>query len=245
MRRTIASRWRGCVNMASRSLSLQGEATEKIALGRRFANIVKNYFQIIACRTPLLVFTSSFAQFSQVIPYVVSAPFYFAGKIELGIMTQTANAFSKVNDALTFFVTYYVSLADFKSVLDRLTSFDECDRESPIARLRAGRAARAARACAMPDLNLGDVTARLPNGREIVSQANLQFSAEEPVLLTGPSGSGKSTLFRVVSGIWPFGKGQIEIPAGARVMLLPQKPYIPIGTLRAALTYPAPPDQCG
>ena len=95
---------------------------------------------------------------------------------------------------------------------------------------------------AMPDLNLGDVTARLPNGREIVSQANLQFSPEEPVLLTGPSGSGKSTLFRVVSGIWPFGKGQIEIPSGARVMLLPQKPYIPIGTLRGALTYPAPPD---
>ncbi|MGA3302323.1 MAG: ABC transporter ATP-binding protein/permease [Methylovirgula sp.] len=222
---------------------LKGEATEKIALGRRFANIVKNYFQIIACRTPLLIFTSSFAQLSQVIPYVVSAPFYFAGKIELGIMTQTANAFGKVNDALTFFVTYYVSLADFKSVLDRLISFDSAIEKAQSLGFEPGEpAAPREPGGPMPDLNLGDVTARLPNGREIVSQANLQFSPEEPVLLTGPSGSGKSTLFRVVSGIWPFGKGLIEIPAGARVMLLPQKPYIPIGTLRGALTYPAPPD---
>ncbi|HEY1736703.1 MAG TPA: ABC transporter ATP-binding protein/permease [Methylovirgula sp.] len=219
---------------------LKGEATEKIALGQRFANIVKNYFQLIACRTPLLIFTSSFAQLSQVIPYVVSAPFYFAGKIELGIMTQTANAFGKVNEALTFFVTYYVSLADFKSVLDRLISFDDVIGEAEALTFEPGEPRD--NAGTQPHVNLGDVTARLPNGREIVSQANLQLSAEEPVLLTGPSGSGKSTLFRVVSGIWPFGKGQIEIPPGARVMLLPQKPYIPIGTLRGALTYPAPPD---
>jgi vitamin B12/bleomycin/antimicrobial peptide transport system ATP-binding/permease protein len=220
---------------------LQGEATEKIALGRRFSNIIKNYFEIIACRKPLLGFTSSFAQLSQVIPYIVSAPFYFAGKIELGIMTQTANAFNQVNDALTFFVTYYVSLADFKSVLDRLTSFDKSIEKAQSLGFEPALPKKLAGAGA--GLKLGDLTARLPNGREIVSDVNLQLAADEPVLLTGPSGSGKSTLFRVVSGIWPFGKGHIDVPAGARVMLLPQKPYIPIGTLRAALTYPAPSDR--
>ena len=219
---------------------LRGEATEKIALGKRFASIIKNYFEIIACRKPLLAFTSSFTQISQVIPYIVSAPFYFAGKIGLGIMTQTANAFGNVNDALTFFVNYYVSLADFKAVLDRLTSFDNAIERARALGLERGLTPEAATAAEA--LSVGDLTVRLPNGREIVKKANLELSADEPVLLTGPSGSGKSTLFRAVSGIWPFGQGHIKVPEGARVMLLPQKPYIPIGSLRAALTYPAAPD---
>ena len=103
---------------------LSGEPTEKISLTARFGAIVKNYFQIIACRKNLTAFTASYGQLSPIIPFVVAAPFYFAGKITLGIMTQTARAFGSVDEALTFFVTYYVSLAEFKAVLDRLTSFD-------------------------------------------------------------------------------------------------------------------------
>ena len=220
---------------------LRGEATEKMALAKRFGSIIKNYFEIIACRKPLLAFTSTFTQFSQVIPYIVSAPFYFAGKITLGIMTQTANAFGNVNDALTFVVNYYVSLADFKAVLDRLTSFDNAIERARALGLEPRMVPEAA--AAATDLSVGDLTVRLPNGRDIVQEVNLQLSADEPVLLSGPSGSGKSTLFRAVSGIWPFGQGHIKVPEGSRVMLLPQKPYIPIGSLRAALTYPAPPDQ--
>lgn len=220
---------------------LRGEATEKIALAKRFGAIIKNYFEIIACRKPLLAFTSSFTQFSQVIPYIVSAPFYFAGKIKLGIMTQTANAFGNVNDALTFFVNYYVSLADFKAVLDRLTSFDTAIEKARALGLEPRLAPETT--AAATDLSVGDLSVRLPNGHEIVKAVNLHLSADEAVLLTGPSGSGKSTLFRAVSGIWPFGQGHIKVPEGSRVMLLPQKPYIPIGSLRAALTYPAPPDR--
>ena len=219
---------------------LHGEPTEKAALGKRFNSIIKNYFEIIACRKPLLAFTSSFTQLSQVIPYVVSAPFYFTGKITLGIMTQTANAFSNVNDALTFFVNYYVFLADFKAVLDRLTSFDASIERAQALDTVPGFTKETGDAAG--DLKLDDVTARLPDGHEIVKDVNLDLSAAEPLILTGPSGSGKSTLFRVISGIWPFGQGVIEVPEGAQVMLLPQKPYIPIGTLRAALTYPEPPD---
>ncbi|HTJ02994.1 MAG TPA: ABC transporter ATP-binding protein/permease [Methylovirgula sp.] len=219
---------------------LRGEPTEKMGLRERFASIIKNYFEIIACRKPLLAFTASFTQLSSVIPYVVSAPFYFAGKIELGIMTQTASAFGQVNDALTFFVNYYVSLAEFRAVLDRLTSFDTAIEKAQA--LTAGMGPAQKSAAASGQLSLGNVTANLPNGREIVNGVNLQLASDERVLLTGPSGSGKSTLFRVVSGIWPFGKGQIGIPEGTSVMLLPQKPYLPIGTLRAALCYPAPVD---
>ncbi|SFK11026.1 ABC transporter ATP-binding protein/permease [Methylocapsa palsarum] len=216
---------------------LAGEPTEKVTLKSRFGAIVTNYFRIVGVRKNLTAFTAFYGQLSPFIPYIVAAPFYFAGKITLGVMTQTARAFSSVEGALTFFITYYVSLAEFKAVLDRLTSFDT----SIEAGKRLGEpSARAAGAGA--DLTLDDLSLRLPNGRQIVKDASLSLARGESALLTGPSGSGKSTLFRAISGIWPFGEGQIDLPAGARVMLLPQKPYVPIGSLLAAVTYPAEPE---
>ncbi len=121
---------------------LSGEETEKRTLRARFGAIVANYFEIISCRKRLTAFTASYSQISPFIPYIVSAPFYFAGKITLGIMTQTASAFSNVNSALTFVVTYYVYLADYKSVLDRLNVLRPVDRKG-----RCLRAASAARTC--------------------------------------------------------------------------------------------------
>jgi len=220
---------------------LSGERVEKASLTLRFGRIVKNYFQIIACRKNLTAFTASYGQLSPIIPFVVAAPFYFAGKITLGIMTQTARAFGSVNEALTFFVTYYVSLADFKSVLDRLTSFDLAieNAKTPGFSPHAGANTPAAR----KHLDIEALTVRLPAGREIVEDASLRLSEAEPALLTGPSGSGKSTLFRAISGIWPYADGAITLPADARILLLPQKPYIPIGTLRTAVTYPESPDR--
>lgn len=217
---------------------LFGEPTEKQALKNRFDAIVANYFRIVACRKNLTAFTASYGQLSPFIPYIVAAPFYFSGKITLGVMTQTARGFASVESALTFFITYYVSLADFKAVLDRLISFDssiEAAQDVKLApKLVQGPSDR---------IGVDQLTLRLPDGREIVRNANLEFPASERALLTGPSGSGKSTLFRAISGIWPFADGAIEIPAGAKVMLLPQTPYIPIGSLVAALTYPASPDR--
>jgi putative ATP-binding cassette transporter len=219
---------------------LGGEDAEQKSLTRSFSAIVRNYFQMISCRKRLTGFTSSYGQISPFIPYIVAAPFYFAGKITLGIMTQTARAFGSVNDSLTFFVTYYVSLADFKSVLDRLTSFD-----AALERAHAygtGLHPSGSVMNAGKNLDLAAFTLALPDGRVIVQSSDLQFEEKQSVLLTGPSGSGKSTLFRAISGIWPFGEGTITLPAGSRVMLLPQKPYLPIGTLKAAITYPSQPD---
>jgi len=219
---------------------LSGEPMEKVSLASRFGAIVINFFQIIACRMKLTAFTASYGQLSPIIPFVVAAPFYFAGKIMLGVMTQTARAFGSVNEALTFFVTYYVSLADFKAVLDRLTSFELAieSAQTPGFTPQLGSDTEAARKY----LDIEALTLRLPDGREIIKDANLRLTAGEPVVVTGPSGSGKSTLFRAISGIWPYGEGIITLPAGAKLMLLPQKPYIPIGTLRAAVTYPHNPE---
>ncbi|MGO9673176.1 MAG: ABC transporter ATP-binding protein/permease [Methylocella sp.] len=218
---------------------LKGETSEKHSLRKRFAAIIGNYFQIVAVRKNLIGFTSSYGQLSPIIPYIVAAPFYFAGKITLGVMTQTARAFGSVNEALTFFVNYYVSLADFKAVLDRLTSFDG---SIEAAQVSGGLASPAAATGAGEHIGLDTVTVRLPDGRVIVRDATLHLAARESTLVTGPSGSGKSTLLRAISGIWPFGDGALTKPAEARVMLLPQKPYIPIGALLAAVTYPAAPD---
>jgi vitamin B12/bleomycin/antimicrobial peptide transport system ATP-binding/permease protein len=218
---------------------LSGEPTEKISLTARFGAIVKNYFAIIACRKNLTAFTASYGQLSPIIPYVVAAPFYFAGKITLGVMTQTARAFFQVDEALTFFVTYYVSLAEFKAVLDRLTSFDRAIENAKTP----GFAPKASADAARKFLDIEALNLRLPDGREIVNGANLRLAGAEPVVLTGPSGSGKSTFFRAISGIWPYADGAIALPGEARILLLPQRPYIPIGTLRAAVTYPANPNR--
>ncbi|WOJ90187.1 ABC transporter ATP-binding protein/permease [Methylocapsa polymorpha] len=220
---------------------LSGEQAEKTSLKTRFAAIITNYFQIVSCRKKLTGFTASYGQLSPIIPYIVAAPFYFAGKIQLGVMTQTARAFSTVDSALTFFITYYVSLADFKAVLDRLISFDASIEG---ARTAGGLAQPAGRAPGEPkQVDIDQLSLRLPDGREIVKAGDLHLATAEPALFTGASGTGKSTLFRAISGIWPFGDGSVTFPADARVMLLPQKPYLPNGSLRAAVTYPAQPDR--
>jgi vitamin B12/bleomycin/antimicrobial peptide transport system ATP-binding/permease protein len=222
---------------------LAGEGAELKMIGQRFGALVANFLALVYRRMKVLGFTYTFGQVSPIIPTILTAPFFFAGKIQLGDMTQTADAFGQVSDSLTFFVDSYTQLASFKSVVDRLSSFDDA-----IVQARAleaiGPERRPAPAGAAK-IGLENVDIALPDGRHIVSAKDMAFVRGENVLLTGPSGSGKSTLFRAISGIWPYGAGQIRIPEGARVMVVPQKPYIPIATLRAAVTYPAQPGAYG
>ncbi len=216
---------------------LGGEPTERRLLMGRFGSVIRNFFSIVAVRKRMMIFTASYNQLSPLIPYVVAAPFYFAGKVQLGTLTQTAGAFGRVEGALTFFVDAYVSLADYAAVLQRLVTFD-----GGIGRARAlGRVAPRIELERAPekDLVIADLRLHLPDGRGLV-RADMSLRAGEPVLITGPSGSGKSTLLRAVSGIWPYGTGRITAPEGASVLLLPQRPYIPSGTLRGAVSYPEP-----
>ena len=172
-----------------------------------------------------------------IFPYIVVSPAYFSGAVQLGGLMQTASAFNSVQGALSYFITSYRSIAEWRAVVQRLTGFQDA--------LAAGRAAALTPPAVevVPQegeaaLVIDHLNVRLPAGRPIVAADNLAFRAGERVLVTGPSGAGKSTLFRALAGIWPFGSGRVTVPKDARVMLLPQRPYFPVGTLAAAVSYP-------
>lgn len=214
---------------------LKGEAAEKERLGFQFGEVIRNFFSIVRVQKWLSAFIQLYGSSNSIVPIVITAPFYFAGQITLGVLTQTAQAFARVDAALSFFIDRYAMLADFKAVVDRLESFEgSLDRAQSIkhdSRIIAGSSPDR-------DLHLSRLALNLPTGDQVVAASALTIRAGERTLLIGPSGSGKSTLFRAIAGIWPFGDGQIGIPPGKTVMLLPQRPYLPLGTLRDAVCYP-------
>jgi len=215
---------------------LKGEPTERALLMGRFGDVISNFLSIVSLRKILMAFTAFYGQISPFIPYIVAAPFYFIGKIQLGVLTQTASAFGRVEGSLSYFIDAYASVADYLSVVKRLTSFDE---SIDAARMKGHSHSEIERRIGTGgDLRVEQLTLALPHGEEIADMT-LTVKPREHVLITGPSGSGKSTLLRALSGVWPYGKGVITIPETARLMLLPQKPYVPQGTLRDAITYPS------
>lgn len=216
---------------------LRGEAAERERLRSRFAAVVENWIGIMIRTKKVTAFTASYAQASVIFPYLLVAPAYFAGKIQLGGMMQTASAFGSVQGALSFIVNTYRTLAEWQAVVARLDGF-----EAGIGAARALAAdPNAVRVVAAPRTTIGldELRLRLPNGRPLVETAGFDFKSGEATLVTGPSGSGKSTLFRAIAGIWPFGEGAVAVPDGATLMMLPQRPYFPVGPLGAAITYPA------
>jgi putative ATP-binding cassette transporter len=217
---------------------LGGEHAEQLSLGRRFAAVIANYLAVVHIRMKLVGFTNGFNQIYPAVSLLFTAPFYFAGKIQLGMMTQTGEAFVRLGAGLTFFINFYTSLSGFKSVVDRLNSFDlAIDQAQGLGDAGPGRITNTE---TPPKIVLDQVGIALPDGRRIL-EADLVLTSGQSVLLAGPSGTGKSTLFRTVSGIWPYAEGRVEIPEGAHIMVVPPKPYIPIGPLRAAVAYPAEP----
>ena len=216
---------------------LAGESYENNASNARFADVFGNYMRIVRVRKWLTAFTRSYGQASVLIPYVVAAPFYFLGKISMGALNQVGAAFNAVNEAMNFFVTYYIGLADFRATFERLATFDAAIARAERSEAFAPHMLEAP--VATTGIVIDDLSLTLPDGRALARVDHLALAVGEPTLLVGPSGAGKSTLFRAIAGIWPFGRGAISEPAAARLMLLPQRPYVPIGPLRGALAYPA------
>ena len=208
-----------------------GEQRETDQLNVRFADIFRNGWQVLFTQAQLAFYQSGYAQLAIIFPYVVTAPRFFAGVITFGVMTQTASAFGQVQSALSFFIDNYTSLAELRAVMDRLKGLQHATDDKPEVTLDVVPQARA-------DVHAEALTLALPNGQALLKDAQVDLPKGKATLISGASGSGKSTLFRALAGIWPFGRGHVNIPDGARVLFLPQKPYIPIGTLRDALKYP-------
>lgn len=216
---------------------LHGEAAESLRLSERFGRVVANWYATMSRTKRLTAFTSSYSQAAVIFPFVLLAPAYFAEKIQLGGLLQTASAFGSVQSALSFFISIYRSLADWRAVVARLDGFEMSIGVA--TRLASSSEAIAVTPSAGGDIGFEKLLVQLPNGVPMVAADHFSLHGHERTLVTGPSGAGKSTLFRAIAGIWPFGGGSISIPTNATVMMLPQRPYFPIGSLHAAIVYPA------
>jgi putative ATP-binding cassette transporter len=213
-----------------------GEGTERADLVSRIERIRENWWQLMRYTKNLTFLTTGYDQLAGIFPVLVAAPRYFSGAISLGVLTQIGNAFGQVQGALSWFVESYGGLASWKATVDRLLTF-----QSVMDAARSQVVANAG--ISIVRNGVGDVRAEhlelsLPNGRVIVPDVSLAIEPGDTVLITGPTGSGKSTLFRTLAGIWPFGKGQVCVPQRAQLLFLPQRPYLPIGSLRQVATYP-------
>jgi putative ATP-binding cassette transporter len=217
---------------------LAGEPAEKEGLRDRFGSVIRNWNAIMRRRKRLTFLTSGYSQVAIIFPFLVVSPIYFFGALTLGGLMQIVSAFGQVQNALSFFVTTYTSIADWKAVLNRLTGFEESmkwaeglDQTAPRLEVSSN---------GVTNLVVDELTVGLPDGKEIVRASGLCIEPGDRVLVTGPSGAGKTSLLRALGGVWPFGSGLIRVPKGARLLVLPQRPYLPLGTLRDALTYPEP-----
>ena len=211
-----------------------GEASEKHGLIQRFIAVATNWWGIMRARKRLTWFTAGYNQIAIVFPFAVASPQYFFGSLQLGGLMQTASAFGQVQGSLSFIVNSYAELAQWTSVVDRLAQFRttmSMANEKQPAGLDVHRAAGS-------DIVLDHLQIDLPNREGLLAAGRLEFEPGQSALISGPSGVGKSTLFRAIAGIWPFGQGTVHLPADAKLMFLPQRPYLPVGTLRQVLTYP-------
>lgn len=216
---------------------LRGEEAEKTRLGERFSKVVKNFMDLMSRQKKVIFVQQGHSQIAIILPYVIVSPAYFSGAVPLGTLTQTASAFNSVQESLSFFVTFYRSIAEWAAVVDRLTGFNKALDEAQ-AKTAASNIAVATEADAR-SVRIEDLSVHRPDGTPLLAKALSEFRPREHVLVSGPSGAGKSTLFRALAGIWPFGTGRVVIPGGARIMVLPQRPYFPETTLANALSYPA------
>jgi putative ATP-binding cassette transporter len=210
-----------------------GEADEKRGLTRRFRALMENWWGIMTATKRLTFFTAGYTQVAIVFPIVVAAPGYFAGRFPLGGLIQTSSAFGQVQGALSWFVDNYRDLTEWRATVERLTGFTRA-----VATAQQAGGGPVAMKGADPGLAIRNVTLGLPDGRVLIDQGEATVAPGESVVITGASGSGKSTLFRAMAGIWPFGAGRIDLPAEGRMLFLPQRPYLPLGSLKRAVCYP-------
>jgi putative ATP-binding cassette transporter len=213
----------------------RGEEREAVVLNERWGKVVQNFWGIMRRERAIGLFAHSHGQFSIILPFLLSAPRYFYGQISFAQVMQIAAACGAVQACLNFFITSYGQIAQWRATTERLKAFRTSLEEAHATASSSVEAQRKGETFVVRNLELS-----LPNARTIAAELNMEASPGEAVLIKGPSGVGKSTMLRAVAGIWPHAKGEVSFPEGD-VFFVPQKPYIPLGTLRQAAFYPAPP----
>ena len=210
-----------------------GENAENKGFHERFAKVISNFWQLMKQTKILNFYVNGYAQLAVIVPLILAAPQYFAGAIALGGLMQTVSAFGRVQDALSYFVESYDSIAQLAAVVKRLDTFTEHME-------RAEMVENGVRPQTADDteLRVEDLRVQLPDSRVLLENCSLTLPAGSRLLVTGSSGCGKSTLLRTLAGIWPYGKGNLSLQKNSRLLFLPQKPYLPLGSLRRALYYP-------
>jgi len=222
-----------------------GEADERRGLQRLFGNVAKAVRDLMKSQRRLMWLTSAYGMLTSVFPTVVAAPSYFSGAITLGGLMQIGSAFGQVQASLNWFVDNFPRLAEWRSSVERLLSFRESLRmiESMVEEPDQPTITRVEQASGEEEkVAFRDVQVAFSDGSVVIAEATAEVRAGERVLVKGESGTGKSTLFRAFAGIWPWGSGEIHMPPREATMFMPQRPYLPLGTLRGALSYPDSPE---
>lgn len=219
----------------------RGEKAELESFTDRFKNVITNFRHLMTKTKHLNFFQVGYAQTAVIFPLLLIAPRYFRNEIQLGGLMQTASAFRSVQDSLSFFVDSYGTLASLGAVINRLAGFSEHVEEVQKVKTKVEKSTAA-------ELTISDLNISLPTGKEILKKLSMSLEKSKSLLITGASGCGKSTFLRTLAGIWAYAEGKIALPADSKIMFLPQKPYLPLGTLRRVLVYPlaendAPPDE--
>jgi vitamin B12/bleomycin/antimicrobial peptide transport system ATP-binding/permease protein len=220
---------------------MRGESVERLELRQRLGALVRNWITLTRYQTRLGGFTHGYASVSTVFPTLVVAPAYLAGAIPLGILMQAASAFQRVEASLSFFVGAYGKIAEWKAAMDRVAQLEAAMRV--VDQVDLPNAAVALTGDAHDRIAVRDLLLRLPDGEPIAPVPDFTLAPGDLAFIEGKSGAGKSSLLRTLSGAWPFGEGEILIPASARVLVLPAQPYFPLGSLRQALAYPMAADE--
>jgi putative ATP-binding cassette transporter len=210
-----------------------GEAAELTNLRAGFRDVITIWWTKMVKTKQLGWFQSFYGQVAIIFPFLVASPRFFSGAMPLGGIFQIASAFGQVQSALSWFVDAYTSFANWKATVDRLVGFTESLEHVQQLKTDGERSEGATGSLSLQGLSID-----LPQGKPLLAATSLELKRGEDVLVSGPSGAGKSTLFRALAGIWPYWKGRINLPSGARLLFLPQKPYLPIGTLKHAVSYP-------
>ena len=209
----------------------RGENSEMETFTDRFKNVIQNFRKLMTKTKHLNFYSNSYGQLAIIVPLILAAPRYFSKEIQLGGLMQTVSAFGRVQDALSFFVDSYAGIANLAAVVSRLAGFTEHVEEVQKIENKIQKTFA-------DNLKISGLNISLPNGRELLKNLSLNLNNAKYLLVTGLSGCGKSTLLRTLAGLWNYSSGEISLPKNSKVMFLPQKPYLPLGTLRRVLIYP-------